>query len=128
VSHSSAAALHSPYNCITSNKPRAKWGRGGGTSRLWAWLVHLRQVLHDKRADAGYVHQRQQEQQQLGELVPDQLAVEVLKVQGPGHAGALVHQPGLQHPLRQVPAERIPFQQVSDLAKLGYTHPPGTLT
>lgn len=36
--------------------------------------------------------------------MPDQLAVEVLEIEGPGHAGPLVYQARLQQPLHQIPA------------------------
>lgn len=53
------------------------------------------QALHDKRLDAVHIDERQQEQKELRQLMPDELPIQVFKVERLRHAGSLVHESGL---------------------------------
>ena len=65
-----------------------------------------RQASMHRALDGAQVEQGQQEEEQLAELMPHQLAVEVLEAQSPRHAWLAVHQAHAQSPLQQAPAHR----------------------
>ena len=67
--------------------------------------IYIREALHHKSLDACHIDEGQQEEQQLRQLMPDKLSVQVFKIQCFGHAGSLVNQPRLQQSLQKSPAK-----------------------